>query len=1378
MRIKTQISFLLLSLIFLSGFTLGQEISKDYIFKYINESQGLTNNHIPSIFKDRLGFLWFATGNGLNRFDGTRMRTFFTVDSDTNSISTNYLSKIFEGPGGNLWIKNVNGGFDVYDLELGKFSKNINFFSQKYGLKSDRIQMVAKDRQGRYWFAHPNEGISVFNPLSNKSEFLVQNSYAPGNLNFNQVSYISFSPFGEAWVIYQNGFIDVVDTGSLRVIQTFNLDNFLKGEKDTNWEVFVDFEGEAWVFLPNLNTGIFRINPEDGAITQVNQKSKPFTLNNNLVKSIIENKKGEIWIGTDHGGINILDKAKETVVYLTNNPEETGSISENTIYSLLKDSDGIIWVGTSKMGANFYHEGMMRFAHIKKSNSGEKSLPYNDINVFAEDAKGNLYIGTNGDGLWYYDRKKGTYQHYLHDPNNKNSLSGNVIVDMKIDQDGVLWLGTYLHGLSSFDGNDFKNYQYDALDPNSLSDINVWKIYVDKANRVWLGTLRAGLNLFNRDSGTFTRFPVGDPKIPLNNQYISALSEDDEGNIWVGGGYGIDVFNLENGYHRYFSGLDPNSGLLGNNVTELMRDSDGLIWATTGQGLNYFDKDSGKFVGYSKKDGLVSDFLVSVLEDENKNLWLSTQNGLSYVTIDRTSKPFRMNFRSFDMSDGLQASLFNKNSSLRTSKGEMIFGGPNGYNIFKTSNFAFALDDPKVVFTGLQLFNKPVKTGEQIDGKVILSKSISTQNKIVLKHFQNIFSVDFSALNFINFEKNKFRYRLLGFNDEWTILEEPPFRVTYTNLDPGNYKLVVQAAKNDGVWSQEENVMEIKIEAPFWKTPLAYLIYLLVLVVLGYLARNFIQLKERENFKRLEEKREAQRIYELFQLKNRFFTNVSHEFKTPLTLILAPVEKLLSTDGDPVHTKQYQTIQRNAKRLLQLVNQILDIKHIEKEGISLNPSDGDVIRFIENKVRDFGELSEKNHISLRFTSSIKRLPTRFDADKLEKIIFNLLSNAFKFTPNDGEILVSLDLKEVLDAKGVLEIKVKDSGIGISEGDISKVFDRYFTAQHSNEISNQGSGIGLSLVREFARIHGGDIRVESELGMGSEFVVTISIPVKEDLLNLGIEFNEKSDEAIQDILETQGVEKPSLLLVEDNLEFRQYLKEYLEEDYQIILAQDGKDGLDKALTHIPDLIISDVMMPLMDGVELCQHIKKDLKTSHIPVILLTARSSEDKHLEGLKSGCNQYLSKPFKLEILMSSIRNLLQEQERLQKHFRKRISINTSEQEIESLDDKLIQNAMKTVEANIEDPEFSVEQMSRELGMSRVHLYKKLSALTGKSPVEFIRLVRLQRATQLLKKSQLTVAEVAYQVGFNNAKYFTKQFKAEFGVLPSQYAEKTKTSPV
>src|SRR5690554_2776959 len=1121
----------------------GQNASEEYLFKSLEVDLGLSNSNVLSIFKDSNGFMWFGTANGLNRFDGTKMKTFYSDDRDSSALSNNYISRIYEGPEKTLWIKNVNGIFEVYLPDTENFERNIRKFSQKYHLKSEEIKMLYKDG-GRYWFVHPFEGISIYDSAEERTIYLTQKGEGKGGLSTNQVSSVARKGQDEYWIVHQNGILDVFDGRSGTITGSISLQKFLDSSVNYDLEILIDSEQDAWIYSPDHNLGLIYIDGENREARHVDEHSSPLRLNNNLIKGLIEHRKGEIWVGTDHGGINVIDKKKEKVSYIMNDPGTSQSLSHNAIYALYKDSDDIVWIGTYKKGINYYHPGLMNFRHVRNGYSSDNSLPYNDVNVFVEDSLGNLYIGTNGGGLYYQDKNSGNYTKYVHDPSDPESISGNVIVDLAMDEDGILWVGTYLNGLNRFDGKAFVRYMPEPNNPNSLSDINVWKIHVDRKNRVWVGTLRGGLNLWDRQNEHFRRFPVGGDPFEMNNQYISSFAEDRKGNLWVGGGYGIDVINVDTGFHHYYSASHEN-GLKGNSVTELWLDSQGVIWIATSQGLNYFDSEKKEFQSFSTKDGLPTDYLVSILEDDEQNFWLSTQNGLSYAVVNRDSNPYHLNFRNFDERDGLQAALFNKNAAFRSSDGEFLFGGPNGYNVFKSENFAFALNEPEVVFTGFQLFNTPVGIGEELRGRKILEKSFTETEAVSLKHDENIFSVEFSALNFIHLEKNKFRYKLMRFNEEWTTLLEPPFSVTYTNLDPGTYRLVVQPANNDGHWSEREYSRTIIIQAPFWKTPLAYVVYAILALMAVFFARKQLLAKERENFRRLEEKREAHRIKELDKMKTRFFTNISHEFRTPLTLILTPVERLLQEEPEPEKARQYLTIQRNGKRLLQLVNQLLDIKNIEKKGLSFNPSEGDVIAFIEDRVHAFVDLSEKKHIELRFTSELEAFTTRFDEDKLEKILFNLLSNAFKFTPDEGKIEVDISLLRNEGEECPLCIRIKDTGIGIHQQDLPRIFERYYTSDHQNKVLNQGSGIGLSLALEFAKLHGGDIEVISELGKGTTFFVRLVLPVKEGALQKK-DTQEEGQNAISDMSNGKQV----ILLAEDNEEFRHYLADCLSEEFNV------------------------------------------------------------------------------------------------------------------------------------------------------------------------------------------------------------------------------------
>jgi signal transduction histidine kinase/DNA-binding response OmpR family regulator len=572
------------------------------------------------------------------------------------------------------------------------------------------------------------------------------------------------------------------------------------------------------------------------------------------------------------------------------------------------------------------------------------------------------------------------------------------------------------------------------------------------------------------------------------------------------------------------------------------------------------------------------------------------------------------------------------------------------------------------------------------------------------------------------------------------------------------------------VWNDTPTQLVITVLPPFWKTKIAFVMYVVVVLLALLFSRRLILERERMKYRIRQERQEAQQLHELDMMKLKFFTNVSHEFRTPLTLILTPLEKMLRTTGEGEQKKQFLLIQRNARRLLNLVNQLLDFRRMEVQEVKLNASEGDIIGFIHEAANSFNDLSEKKNIRFSFSSSVESLESVFDKDKLEKILFNLLSNAFKFTPDSGSVMVNTD---VIDVGGIrnLRIKVADTGIGIPIDKQEKIFERFFQSDLPKSMVNQGSGIGLSITKEFVKAHGGTIDVESTPDKGSTFTVLLPVPE--------INAEHKGVEEIEELLpeteeistETNGLHhKPVLLLVEDNEDFRFYLKDNLKFQYKIIEASNGKSGLKQALENIPDLIVSDVMMPEMNGIELCKKIKNEKSTSHIPVILLTARTAEEQKVEGFDSGADDYVTKPFNFEILQSRIKNLIHQRELFQKDFRKQIEVRASNVNITSLDEKLIQNAIKFVEQNISNPDFSVEDLSRELAMSRVHLYKKLQALTGKAPLEFIRSIRLQHAAQLLEKSQLTVSEVAYKVGFNNPKYFARYFKEEYNVLPSAYA--------
>ncbi|MDN3690656.1 two-component regulator propeller domain-containing protein [Cyclobacterium jeungdonense] len=1367
--------FLLLRICF--GFLLISELNAQdrysFKFKKLETDKNLSSGNVQAIFQDKDGYMWLGTNNGLNRFDGSRIKNFFADERDSSTISSHSIYKIFQGPEGNVWFKDFDKIVNVYLKDKGIFERDMDKISMQYKLRSSDITRVFEDSKKRYWFLHPYEGISLLDSGLQECQYFFSKDSEEGTISSNLVTDIQEDPNGDFWLVHANGSIDILSGRTFKVFKRIQLPDSKRPLPQCSFEMVIDQAGDAWVFCPDYALGVFWVSGKSQLVQAINESSEQIKLNNSLVKSVLEYAPGQIWIATDHGGINIIDTQKLEVHYELNQPENPLSLSHNAVYALYLDADGIVWVGTHKRGVDLYHPRLNRFGLIKREIDPENPIPKNDVNAIEEDAQGNIIVGSNGGGLWRYDPKSKFYLDGDQWENQSGKAPGSdvVVVDLLTDQSGTLWIGTYQSGLYKYDGKNFTQFEAAPGNPAALQDNNVWKIFEDSAGRLWVGTLREGLFLMDRKSDTFTQYTLEGQGIPLNNQYITGITEDKEGNIWVGGGRGIDVFHPEKGYQQYFSGGPTDrSGLSNANVSEIIRDSFGTIWVSTGKGLFYFDEPTKSFKVFDQSSGLKNDFLVSLVPDKNGDLWLSSQNGLIHAKVNRRSGKLSLGFRYFTTGDGLQGDYFNKNAAFLSVDGRVYFGGADGINYLEPETFPFFDKEPKVVFTGIQLFNQPVGINESVNGRVLLEKPLDKIRSIRLKHHENLFTVAFSSLNYLNPEKSSFLYRLDGFSKNWVSKEAAPFGVTFTNLDPGTYTLQVRAASSDGVWGDEVASLTIEILTPFWLTPLAYLVYGLVFLVAFFFSWKWFVSRERQRLMRVEEIKENKRLAELDQMKNRFFTNVSHEFRTPLTLILAPIEKLLKDKKEEgPEGFQLQTIQKNAQKLLLMVNQLLEVRKLENDSLQLVLSQGDMVTFIEEQVRSFQSLAIQKQIGLTFSSNVRNIPTAFDTDMMGKMITNLLSNAFKFTPVNGEINVSLDFQQYSLEEGFLEIRVRDSGIGIAKDQLDRIFERYVTLS-SHE--NQGTGIGLALVREYAKVHGGTARVYSVPGQGATFTVSLPLKLREGYLIWEEFFMDAGKEELIASGRGSGVameDLPTMLLVEDNSDLRLYLAEVLKDTYTILQASNGREALQLALRYIPDIILSDVLMPEMDGVAFCQAVKTNIKTSHVPVVLLTARTADEDQLIGLKSGCNLYLDKPFNLEILRSSLTNLLKDKERLQKHYRKFISVQTSEAELESLDDKLIQKAVALVEKEIENPEFSVEILSKSMGMSRVHLYKKINSLTGQSPLEFIRTIRLQRAAQLLGMNQYTVAEVAYKVGYNNAKYFSKHFKANYGKIPSQY---------
>jgi signal transduction histidine kinase/ligand-binding sensor domain-containing protein/AraC-like DNA-binding protein len=1381
---KCKAFILLFFMLLITGLLRAQ--NDQFQFSRLDLNNGLSHNQVNCILKDSKGFIWFGTLSGLNRYDGYKFKVFKHAVSDTTSLNDDFIVSICEGPDYKLWIETRNG-FNIYDPATEKFSHNISGYLQSISIPDAHITALKKDRHGNYWFLNATMGLFKYDPQSHKITHLIHSATDTASIYANTVSDLSQDSKGNIWLSYYSGVLERLNPQNFRVNYRSYAINKLPAGLNTSYKIYIDNKDDIWAFAPSYSSGVYYLNKERTVLTHIGKGIGPMHLNTDVISNVIQDDKNRMWIATDHGGINLLNKQDFKIRYLVNREDDNKTIGQNSIVFIYKDDTGIIWIGTYKRGISYYHESIIKFAHYTHHLSDPNSLPFSDINNFVQDKSGNIWIATNGGGLVCFNRKNGTFKQYLHNPDDPNSLTNNVIVCMYIDHTQKLWLGTYFGGLDYFDGKVFKHYRHNDALPTSISEDRICAIWEDSEGHLLVGTLAGGVNVLDSKTQTFSHYKYNSIDNAIHSNYVSAILEDKRKNLWIVTSYGVDVLmkKTHQFIHYIHDSKDPNS-IVSNNTNNIIEDSRGLIWISTREGISVFNPETDKFTNIVKQDGLPDNTVIDLQEDESHNIWASTPNGLTNIVVSQQASGLKFHFTNYNENDGLQGREFTENSSIKTSDGELLFGGGNGFNIFKPSDIHFNKSVPNLVFTDFEIFNQSLNAGEKTNGHIILPQSITEAKSVNLKYNENSFSFEFAALNYFNPDKVRYQYKMEGFDKDWITADNKIRKATYTNLDPREYVFRVRNS-NDASWSDKELVLSINIMPPFWKTIWAYLLYVAVAAgALFYLRRQGIR-KIRLQFAIEKEREEAQRMHELDLMKIRFFTNVSHEFRTPLSLIMAPVDKILKQISDPDIQRQLQLVNRNARRLLNLVNQLLDFRRMEYQELKLHEKSGDIIKFIKELSYSFNDIGEQKHIAFMFDSELEEFYTSFDHDKMERIIFNLLSNAYKFTPQGGQVSVLLNLRVNQGTAGqLLEIKIVDTGIGIPDDKRERIFEPFFQNDIPGSMLNLGSGIGLSITKEFVKLHKGEIFVESEFNQGSCF--TILLPVQELDKSLFTDTSlvlEHDQEFFADIEPQKNIagdlrkdaRKPTVLLVEDNDDFRFYIKDNLKGSFNIIEADNGKRGWQKALAMHPNLVVSDISMPEMNGIDLCLKLKNDSRTSHIPVILLTALTGEEQQIKGLETGATDYMTKPFNFEILLSKIKNILSQQEYMRKTYQKQVEASPTEMRVDSPDELFIKKVLLLIDNNISNPNFSVEELSDDMFVSRYTLYKKILMMTGKTPNELVRQMRLKRAAQLLETGHLTILQICHKVGFKSQKYFVKAFKAEFDTIPSRYVEKVHSSP-
>jgi signal transduction histidine kinase/ligand-binding sensor domain-containing protein/DNA-binding response OmpR family regulator len=1101
-----------------------------------------------------------------------------------------------------------------------------------------------------------------------------------------------------------------------------------------------------------------------------NQSSR--TLSNNAIFTMSMAKDGKIWIGTE-GGVNIFDPELDIFQYLTADPRNSGSLKTNSIRSIFIDSGDIYWIGTFTEGIEKYDRRLALFNQKKSNPFDPVGLKSPLVTAFAECSNGDIFVGTD-DGIALLDRKTNLLHSYRIQSRLKRPGSSLSVTSLRLDRKGSLWVGTYHDGLFRIDLASHKYLQYttDGTD-REISSNDISCISADGSGRIWIGTLGRGIAIYDDKNHSFSHLTShnglgshgGD--LPVNG-FISSIVKVPGGNMWIASmGTGIVTFDpLHKNWTHY---TKKNAALADDVVLNLLVARNGSVWAGTNQGISYFDDNLKKFVSYGERQGLANSFVKSILQDDNGFLWLSTDRGIS--SYDYRKKVFR----NFTSENGVQQGAFLPGSAIKTRDGYLYFGGQDGFNFFNPLRLPVGSPPAKTILSNLAVNNVTANPGNESS----IHEHISTAKEITLKYGQT-FAISYVAIDYTSPKQNQYAYRLKGFDKAWNYVHNIR-TASYTNIDPGTYNFEVMASKDEHLWNNPVSTIKVTILPPFWRTFYAYIAYLLITgTVLFLIRRRGIQ-KIRRQFEQAQEKlqvsqlmeqerREAERLHELDLLKIKFLTDLSHEFRTPVSLILAPVEKLLEKSAPGNDIEDLKMINRNGRRLLNLVNQLLDFRKLEEQKLKLNLLPGKIMSFIVESCEAFQDLALKKQVTLEVEVQQDVLLACFDPDKLERIIFNLLSNAFKFTPAGGVISVSAqtEIDQLLNTN--LLLRVTDTGIGIQNDEIEKIFERFYQSHQSSAILNQGTGIGLAITKEFVELHGGTVQAESITGKGSNFIVRLPITI---IAEAGAHESQTTSGRLNiegdPVTSENSAEMPTILIVEDNDEFRSYLSDHLKKYFHIVEAANGKEGWQKTLGAHVSLVVSDISMPHMDGIELSKKIKADKRTSHTPVILLTAMTGEEEQLKGLKTGANDYLTKPFNFQILQTKINNLLNLNKNLKDTYSRQIQMVSPQVKMESADVKLLNTIMTYIENQLSEPGLSVEELSRHVGMSRGSLYYKVLEMTGLTPVEYIRNVKLDKAAQLLEASDYNVAQIAYTTGFGTPSYFTRIFKARFGMLPSEY---------
>ena len=1278
------------------------------MFRQITTSEGLSNNNINCLYRDSRGFLWIGTNSGLNRHDSYNLQQYY---QDTDGLPSNSIGNIFEDWDGNIWIGSEHG-YTIYDYQTGSFSPDCKTRLHELNIPCDTVSMAGMDSKMKYLWVYDNNKIYLYNPQQKMTKIYPLMSSSISKLVVTD-KYI--------YSIYNDGRLFITDINSSLNQEVAIPSQYGSSLRKHFPKVYVDSNDGIWVHTFQNSLLLYKKNLQtEWQEIKLPAHDEQF----NRIRNIAEDHNGNIWLITSHLGAFIYQLQSGDLTQFSHNPLKSHTLASNNLSAIHIDREGIVWIGNFRHGVSYYVPQSQVFLN-------QKLWRYNDIISFCEDSL-SIWYGTDGGGLMRQGRNDPMPQQV--------ATPANVIVTIKKDSQGKLWLGTFQNGLICYDQGRTTQY---TSENSGLLENDIYGIQEDEAGNILIGVL----------DGSIQRLDTQTQKIEtlLNMQgelSIRELLYTGHDTLYVATSQGLLMLNTGNGQHHFIRHNKRNSQALKKQfLYAICRDSRGILWMGGSQGIAWWNLNTDSIGYIDHNNGLPANMVTAIAEDNNHQMWVGTCNGIARINLSQGTPAIT----NYDVGDGIISNDVNEKALYKLRNGNILVGTPNGYTTIIPQEIVHDAYKAKVCLTDIEPQYYPLP-------QMLNGKSPECASAITLKEELPFLSLHFSTLDFIEPRKVRYAYRLKGQQADWNYATDN--QINFSLLPPGTYELQVRACNSEYMWSPNVKTLKIHILPPWYRTWWANCIVTAAILLIGWASICHFRTKRKRLavLKTIEQENERQQ--KLTDMKMQFFANVSHELRTPLSLIINPLEEFLAKNP------QYQngllgTVQSNARYLLELINQLLNFRKLDAHGETMQYVHGDIVSLVKDQFQAFESIAQKRGIGYRLTSQQPSILMEFDYDKVRKIAMNLLSNAFKFTEDGGDIEIKINI-----VAGNVVMQFCDTGCGIDPGQQEKIFQCFYQGER-RENHLGGSGIGLYLVAEYIKMHNGNIQVSTNLPKGSIFTVTL--PMHAASASAPQEAPGKENETLPDLANEERKGSYTILLADDNSDFLDFLSACLATNYNVLKASNGKEALEMLKTENADIVISDVMMPAMNGLELCSAIKADPRTRHIPVILLTAKASEEYQLEGLNTGADDYITKPFNMEILKLRISKLIENN--LKKHEQEagQLKIEPSRIAITPLDQQFVEKAIQIVEDNINNADFSVEDLATSLNISRGYLYKKVIKITGKTTLEFIRLIRMKRAQQLLAESQLQVAEIAYKLGYNSPKIFTKHFKEEFGMTPSEY---------